>query len=166
MYTVSARYVGWAEFEGFPDKEQIKLLKYVISALEEVPVNCQGKDTRVELKKMKKELKWFKELQYFRLLPTKTTVAAYVPLDDAVNKQTPLKGVSITQLPINVDDATTGHELQGMSTDKLIVASWLFLPNWIYVVLPRVRTLSGLVRLTLLPEYYLDKFQVPQDFRF
>ena len=107
MYTVSARYVGWAEFEGFPDKEQIKLLKYVISALEEVPVNCQGKDTRVELKKMKKELKWFKELQYFRLLPTKTTATAHVDLDDIVNERTPLKGVSITQLPINVNDATT-----------------------------------------------------------
>ena len=42
-------------------------------------------------------------------------------------------------------EATTGHKLQGMSKDKLIVLSWNYsFKNWIYVVLSRVRTLSGL----------------------
>ena len=42
--------------------------------------------------------------------------------------------------------ATTGHQLQGMSKDQLIVSSWNYSSkNWIYyVVLSRVRTLSGL----------------------
>ena len=68
-----------------------------------------------------------------------------------------------TQLPINMNGATTGHKLQGMSKDKLIVVSWSFVPNWIYVVLSRVRTLKGLFLLKPLPENCLDKFQVPRD---
>jgi hypothetical protein len=48
---------------------------------------------------------------------------------------------------ININDATTGHNLQGMSKDVIIVASWpteSMFRNWEYVVLFRVRTLSGL----------------------
>ena len=75
--------------------------------------------------------------------------------------QTP--GVTMTQLPINMNDATTGHKLQGMSKDKLIVVSWSFIPNWIYVVLSRVRTLKGLFLLKPLPANCLEKFRVPRD---
>ncbi len=53
-------------------------------------------------------------------------------------------------IPANSNDATTGHKLQGMSKDIIIVSSWptgglsLMFKNWEYVVLSRVRTLSGL----------------------
>ena len=54
---------------------------------------------------------------------------------------------NMTQLPINSNDATTGHKLQGMSKDVVIITSWptggLF-KNWEYVVLSRVRTRNGL----------------------
>ena len=103
------------------------------------------------------------DTQCFRLSLTKTTATAHVALDDNVRERTPLKGVSITQLPINMNDATAGNKLQGMSKDKLIVVSWSFMQNWIYVVLSRVRTLSGLFLLKPLPDDCLDKFQVPQD---
>ena len=69
----------------------------------------------------------------------------------------------MTQLPINMNDATTGHKLQGMSKDKLIVVSWSFIPNWIYVVLSQVRTLKGLFLLKPLPGNCLEKFRVPRD---
>ena len=53
----------------------------------------------------------------------------------------------MTQFPINLNDATTGHKLQGMSKDVIIITSWprggLF-RNWEYTVLSRVRTLNGL----------------------
>ena len=53
----------------------------------------------------------------------------------------------MTQLPVNLNDATTGHKLQGMTKDVVIITSWpkggLF-KNWEYVVLSRVRTLKGL----------------------
>jgi hypothetical protein len=54
------------------------------------------------------------------------------------------------QIPANSNDATTGHKLQGMSKDAIIVSSWptgslaAMVKNWEYVVLSCVRTLSGL----------------------
>ena len=54
------------------------------------------------------------------------------------------------QILANSNDATTGHKLQGMSKDAIIVSSWptgslaAMFKNWEYVVLSRVRTLSGL----------------------
>ena len=58
-----------------------------------------------------------------------------VTLDDAVTERKMLKDVNMLQLPIYINDATTGHYLQGMSKNKLIVASWLFAQNWMHVVL-------------------------------
>jgi hypothetical protein len=54
------------------------------------------------------------------------------------------------QIPANCSDATTGHNLQGISKDAIIVSSWLTrglagtFKNWEYVVLSCVQTLSGL----------------------
>jgi hypothetical protein len=51
------------------------------------------------------------------------------------------------KFPANINDATTGHKLQGMSKDVIIVASWptkSIFRNWEYVVLFCVQTLSGL----------------------
>ena len=51
----------------------------------------------------------------------------------------------MTQLPVNCNIATAGHKLQGMSMDALIVNSWgCGWDNWVYVVLSRVQTRSGL----------------------
>ena len=48
------------------------------------------------------------------------------------------------QIPANTNDASTGHKLQGMSKDVIIVTSWpTGFKNWEYVVLLRARTLSG-----------------------
>jgi len=54
------------------------------------------------------------------------------------------------QVQANRNDATTGHKLQGISKDVIIITSWptgglaAMFKNWEYVVLSRVRTLSGL----------------------
>ena len=51
------------------------------------------------------------------------------------------------QIPINLNDATTGHKLQGLSKDIVIITSWPsggIFTNWEYVVLSRVRTIKGL----------------------
>ena len=50
----------------------------------------------------------------------------------------------MTQIPVNSSDAITGHKLQGLTKDNLIVYSWNKLTEWIYVVLSRVKTLNGL----------------------
>ena len=56
----------------------------------------------------------------------------------------------MTQLPVNLNDATTGHKLQGTTKYVIIITSWprgnLF-KNWEYFVLSRVRTLNGLCLL-------------------
>ncbi len=49
------------------------------------------------------------------------------------------------QIPANTNDASTGHKLQGMSKDVIIVISQLTgFKNWEYVVLSHARTLSSL----------------------
>jgi hypothetical protein len=66
------------------------------------------------------------------------------------------------QIPANSNDGTTGHKLQGMSKDVIIVSSWLtgglskIFKNWKYVVLSRVRTLSGL--------YLIDQIDMEKSF--
>ena len=54
--------------------------------------------------------------------------------------------VKVTQVPVNCNIATTGHKLQGMSKDSLTVNSWGYgFEHWVYVVLSRVQTRSGLI---------------------
>jgi hypothetical protein len=48
------------------------------------------------------------------------------------------------QIPILVNNATTGHKLQGSGVDALFVHSWSYVANWVYVMLSRVKTLQGL----------------------
>ena len=52
-----------------------------------------------------------------------------------------MKGI---QLPILVNNATTGHKLQGSGVDKLFVHNWSYVTNWVYVMLSRVKTRAGL----------------------
>ena len=48
------------------------------------------------------------------------------------------------QIPANINDASTGHKLQGMLKDVIIVTSWpTGFKNWEYIVLSHARTLSG-----------------------
>ena len=64
-------------------------------------------------------------------------------------------------MPVNCNIATTGHKLQGMSKDALIVNSWGYgFENWVYVVLSRVRTRSGLFLNKKLDKK--KKFRVPE----
>ena len=48
------------------------------------------------------------------------------------------------QLPLIINDATTGHKLQGSGVDNLFVHSWSYVTNWAYVMLSRVKTKGGL----------------------
>jgi len=53
--------------------------------------------------------------------------------------------VKMVQFGVNSNTTTTFHKLQGVSLNRMVIRSWSYkFPNWIYVVLSRVRTLSGL----------------------
>ena len=58
----------------------------------------------------------------------------------------PIRGINMTQFGVIDNIATTGNKLQGVSLDNIVVNSWNYTsPNWVYVVLSRVRKLAGLV---------------------
>jgi hypothetical protein len=74
------------------------------------------------------------------------------------NKFFKLSKCIINQFPINNDLATTGHKLQGKTKKNLVVSELNYgTTNWIYVVLSRVTTLSGLFLLQPLRKNYNPK---------
>jgi len=84
--------------------------------------------------------------RHFQLNPKKVSVEVKVLPHDSMAEQDKVKmKCSVTQIPVNARDAITGHKLQGLTKDNIIVFSWSNSTNWIYVVLSRgVRTLEGL----------------------
>ena len=78
----------------------------------------------------------------FKLFPEQESVKVNLKMFGEV---VTIGGMNATQFPVNSNIATTGHKLQGMTKDNLIVQSWNYsFENWVYVVLSRVQTLSGL----------------------
>ena len=85
----------------------------------------------------------------FKLGPEHFSPIISLKLYNSFSKKQPFR-CKMKQMSANSNDATTGHKLQGMSKDVLIVLSWTteglaaMFKNWEYVVLSRVQTLSGL----------------------
>ena len=80
--------------------------------------------------------------EYFKMEPKKGAIT--ITAQQLGNL--PIKGINMEQFGVIHNIATTGHKLQGASMDNLVINSWNYsCPNWIYVVLSRVRTLLGLV---------------------
>jgi hypothetical protein len=59
-------------------------------------------------------------------------------------KERELLKMKATQLPVIINNATTGHKLQGTGVDCLFVHNWSYVTNWVYVMLSRVKTRAGL----------------------
>lgn len=80
-----------------------------------------------------------------KIHPVEQTVSIDIPLVASSAIRTNLTSLKLTQFPIISNIATTGHKLQGMTKDRLIVIDFSYsFRNWIYVVLSRVRKLDGL----------------------
>ena len=67
-----------------------------------------------------------------------------------------------TQFPLISNSCTTGHKLQGCSVDNILINSWNYGSNWVYVVLSRVRTIEGL-HLRKALAYDLSKYTPDKD---
>ena len=67
-----------------------------------------------------------------------------------------------TQFQIIVNNATTGHKLQGSGVQNLFVHNWYYVTNWVYVILSRVKTKSGLFLRKKLDKD-LSKYLVPRN---
>jgi hypothetical protein len=89
------------------------------------------------------------QVQNFSLKPKQATFYATIPLPKNIltqNNRLKPKPIQMTaiQFPIIANNATTGHKLQGIGVDKLFVHTWCYSKNWPYVLLSRVKTISGL----------------------
>ena len=83
----------------------------------------------------------------FRVSPKQHTFKANISkpkLFQTKGSQTEQLQMKAMQIPILVNNATTGHKLQGCGVQAIFVHGWSIVRNWAYVVLSRVRTLSGL----------------------
>jgi hypothetical protein len=80
--------------------------------------------------------------RHFILKPKKFTVMVKIPISGG-NHLT-LSELQIFQLPMNLDEATTGHKLQGKTKSLLGVVDHNYGENWIYVAYSRVKRSSGL----------------------
>ena len=96
----------------------------------------------------------------FKLKPQEFTATIKIPATETLDIT--LGNAKVKQIPVNSNIATTGHKLQGMSKDVLIINNWDYrCANWVYVVLSRVRTLAGLY---LMKPLDLERsFNVPQS---
>jgi hypothetical protein len=66
-----------------------------------------------------------------------------------------------TQLPVLVNNATTGHKLQGSGIDSLFVHKRSYITNGVYVMLSHVKTCAGLFCRKELSKD-LQKYAVPE----
>jgi hypothetical protein len=82
-------------------------------------------------------------VRHFTLPTKKFSVHVKIPMNGNSQHIT-LDDLEIVQFPMNLDEATTGHKLQGMTKSVLDIADYNYGENWIYVAMSRVRTSKGL----------------------
>ncbi len=129
-------------------ESQINELKCQLDFL---PNNHQSKKQTIKSKLDDLNNKLAKEMisRRFKLEPEQFSPEVSVKHYHASPKKVAFQ-CKMKQIPAHSNDATTGHQLQGMSKDAIIVSSWptgswaAMFENWEYVILSCVQTLSGL----------------------
>ena len=146
VWTVNARDVEWVECEHMNKPRTIVQLEAQIYHLKILQKEDKNNLRQLESTIQTLTSKLLQEMisQKFNLKPesfsTQLSVKTFL-----TSKRKKEYRCKMTQIPANSYDASTGHKLQGMSKDAIIVTSWpTGFRNWEYVVLSRVRTLSGL----------------------
>ena len=138
VWTVRASDVEFVQFEHYPKTREILSLERKLTRLKE----CNNTNV-IDINDVQQQLRQKKSARQFKLAPQSRTCSVNVSPNDQVSTTRRMK-CRVTQLPVISSDAITGHKLQGLTKDNLVVYSWNKSTNWIYVVLSRVRTLSGL----------------------
>ena len=88
----------------------------------------------------------------FRIIASKATYKVVFPVMEQGRIVKMKTTMDLTQFPIVVNHATTGHKLQGKTLDRLVIAQWSEKKNWSYVAISRVRTLGGLYLKKAIPD--------------
>jgi len=167
--TVSAKHVDWVEFEYHPKSKSILKLEDEIKQLEwELKINQESyeaihvrkrartrasrqmntdpiiQDIVSDLNEKKAYLKKEQQSRRFKLEPQQSSPTVSYKVHDLEPIKTEAK-CRMTQIPVVLADAITGHKLQGMTIPNVVIASWgYFAKNWPYVVLSRSTTFKGL----------------------
>ena len=169
--TVSAKHVDWVEFEYHPKSKTIVKLEAEIKELElELIAHQESCDTRratkrartrsnpvmmvdetlsdlhERLEKLRGHMRKEQQSRRFKLEPQQSSPTVSFTEHDLtpMNMKTVAK-CRMTQIPVILADAITGHKLQGMTIPNVVIASWgYFANNWPYVVLSRCTTFNGL----------------------
>jgi hypothetical protein len=165
MWTVHASDVEWVECEHINKTGtiiQLEALRCTLDSLPETNGTVTHQKVQSYLESLTSTLSADANDHKFNLEPesfsTKVSVKKYDTSTTNIDFQSKMK-----QIPANNNNATTGHKLQGMSKDVIIVASWptaSMFRNWEYVVLSSVQTLSGLY---LVEPIDIDKSFEPSD---
>ena len=148
----------YMEIEKFPlTLRQKKLLEQISTIKKQQSINCEdAEEYKVEIQKLEKEYDIISKERRFKLYPKEYNCIFdknLLTVDDITYRRSlsrsrglPKKNckVRLLQYPVNLNDATTGHKLQGSSKNMLIVRNWSYTPGWLYTNLSRVRTLNGL----------------------
>ena len=68
------------------------------------------------------------------------------PIESTINYNTKRfrRTIKLTQFPLNIAHARTVHKLQGRTIENILISTWDYTDNWIYVVLSRCRSLKGI----------------------
>jgi hypothetical protein len=155
VWTVNATDVEWVECEHI---NKTRLMLQLETRIHDV--TCQldfatkeGQSCKLQiqstLEKLRNRLSTEMSNQKFKLEPEKCSPKISVKPYSNSSKKVEFH-YKMKQIPANSNDATTGHKLQGMSKDVIVVMS---LPtgglaatfrNWEYVILSQVHTPSGL----------------------
>ena len=166
VWTVSASDVEWIEVEHVVKTEpmiemakEIEIMHIKLSSTDDDDIKT---DLEKKIHQLREKLIAMSQTRRFKMTPHTKSVVVKVKPHHMATTQMEFK-CRMHQLPVNLNDATTGHKLQGMSKDAIIISSWptggLF-RNWEYTVLSRVRTLEGLY---LFQEISLDKSFAPSE---
>lgn len=102
-------------------------------------------------------------LGQFTIEPTKLKLKTQVSVDFANGKKNVAWGIKYQYFQCVLNDATTGHKLQGKTLETLAVAAWSLTRNWAYVVLSRVKEMANLSLRLPLPKK-ID-FSLPDKLR-
>ena len=155
VWTVNATDVEWVECEhvnktGIMIQLETQIQEYTSQLdLMENKIQIQTNEIQVKINKLNSILSTIMSGRRFKLTPEQCSPKVSIKQFNTSSIKTKFC-CKMKQFQINSNDATTGHKLQGISKDLIIVTSWptgglaAMFKNWEYVVLSRVRTLSGL----------------------
>lgn len=152
VWTVRATDVEWIEVEHVIKTDAIIEKEKEMKTINNRLLSCTDEDEKqaleIEQKRIRNDLIQMSKTRRFRIDPVHYSGASvHVKMHSMAERKEKIF-CNITQFPVNLNDASTVHKLQGLSKDVLIITSWANQwDNWEYTILSRVRTREGLFLL-------------------